>query len=181
MWGRNVKKIILPLLGLLLLLPLAAKAEDRTMLVVAESVDIKASPTDVWNLVKKFGALQQWDPAFSSTPIIKGKEGEVGAMRAVTVKGGPTFQEELLALNEPEMAFTYGIVQSPLPIENYRSTMTVRPNANSGATVVWVANFARKNPSANPPEAESDAGTVKLISDTYTGGLENLKKMMESK
>ncbi len=176
-----MRKIIAPLLGLLLLLPLAAKAEERTMQVVAESVEIKANPADVWNLVKKFGALQDWHPAFPSTPIIKGQEGQVGAVREVTVKDGPKFTEELLALDEPEMAFTYGIVQSPLPIENYRSTMTVRSNVNGGATVVWVSNFVRKNPAANPPAGESDAGAVKLVSDTYTGGLQNLKKMMESK
>ena len=151
------------------------------MQVVAESVEINASPAKVWNLVSRFGALQEWHPAFPSTPIIQGKEGQVGAVREVTVKNGPKFTEQLLALNNPEMAFTYGIVQSPLPIENYRSTMTVRPDANGGAMVVWVGNFVRKNPAANPPEAESDAGTVKFISDAYAGGLQNLKKMMESK
>jgi len=151
------------------------------MQVVAESVEIKANPADVWNLVSKFSALQDWHPAFSSTPIIKGKDGQVGSVRAVTIKDGPKFTEELLALDNPEMAYTYGIVESPLPIENYRSTMTVRTNASGGATVVWVGNFVRKNPSANPPEGESDAGTVKLISDTYAGGLQHLKKMMESK
>jgi polyketide cyclase/dehydrase/lipid transport protein len=176
-----VRRIVLPLLGLLLLPPLAAKARERAMQVVAESIDIKASPADIWNQVSKFAALHDWDPAFSSSPIIKGQEGKVGAVRAVTVKGGPKFTEELLALNEPEMAYTYGIVQSPLPIENYRSTMTVKANASGGATVIWIGNFTRRNPAANPPEAESDAGVVKLISDTYTGGLQSLKKMMESK
>ena len=175
-----MRRIIAPLLGLFLL-PLAATAQERAMQVVAESVDIRASPADVWNMVKRFGALQEWHPAFPSTPIIKGRDGQVGAVREVTVKDGPKFTEELLALDEPEMAFTYGIVQSPLPIENYRSTMTVRANAAGGATVVWVGNFVRKNPAANPPEAESDAGTVNFVSGAYTGGLQNLKKIMESK
>ncbi|MDQ2802704.1 MAG: SRPBCC family protein [Pseudomonadota bacterium] len=165
----------------LLLLPLAARADSREMQVVAVSTDIKAKPADVWNVVEKFDGLQAWHPAFPSTPLVKGKDGQVGAVRAVTVKDGPTFTEELLALNDADMAFTYGIVESPLPIDHYLSTMTVRPNASGGATVVWTGNFVRKNPRDNVPAAESDAGAVKFITTAYAGGLENLKKMMESR
>ena len=50
-----------------------------------------------------------------------------------------------------------------------------------GKTVVtWVGNFKRKNPSENPPEAESDTGAVNLIKGVYQGGLANLKKQLES-
>ena len=62
-----MKRIIAPLLALSLL-PLAATAQERAMQVVAESVDIRASPADVWNMVKRFGALQEWHPAFPSPP-----------------------------------------------------------------------------------------------------------------
>jgi hypothetical protein len=173
-----MKSALLTLLGLLLL-PVAARADDRVMQVVVESVDVKAKPADVWNAIKHFDGLQTWHPAFTSGPIVKGKDGQAGAVRALTLKDGPTFTEELLAFNEPEMAFTYRIVESPLPIDRYRSTMTVRPNGNNGATVVWIGNFVRKNPRDSVPEGESDAGVVKLISGAYQGGLQNLKKMLE--
>ena len=50
----------------------------------------------------------------------------------------------------------------------------------SGTTeVVWSGSFKRKNPSDDPPEAESDAGAIKLVKGVYRGGLDNLKKMLE--
>ncbi len=173
-----MRNVVLAALGLLLL-PLAASADDRVMQVVAASIDINAKPADVWRMVKKFDGLQAWHPGFPSSPLVKGKDGQIGAVRAVTVKDGPTFTEELLALNEPEMVFTYGIVESPLPIDHYQSTMTVRPDGDNAATVVWIGTFVRKNPRENVPEGESDAGVTKLVSSVYSGGLQNLKKMME--
>jgi mxaD protein len=173
-----MKNFVLALLGLLLL-PTVARADDRVMQVVAESIDIKATPTDVWKMIRRFDGLEAWHPAIPSSPIVKGKDGQVGAVRAVTLKDGPTLTEELLAFNESGMAFTYSIVESPLPIDHYRSTMAVRPNGSDAATVVWIGNFVRKNPRDNVPEGESDAGVAKLISNVYVGGLQNLKKILE--
>jgi len=45
--------------------------------------------------------------------------------------------------------------------------------------VTWSGTYQRKNTSDNPPEAESDAGTIKLVKGVYRGGLDNLKKMLE--
>jgi hypothetical protein len=45
--------------------------------------------------------------------------------------------------------------------------------------VIWSGTFKRKNAADNPPEAESDAGAIKLVQGVYRGGLDNLKKMLE--
>ena len=45
--------------------------------------------------------------------------------------------------------------------------------------VVWSGTFKRKNTADSPPEAESDAGALKLVKGVYRGGLDNLKKMAE--
>ncbi|HZP86917.1 MAG TPA: SRPBCC family protein [Burkholderiales bacterium] len=163
-----------------LLLSSVSFAENRLMLVVAETIDIKAPPAKVWNFVKKFDGLKQWHPAFVESQLVSGRDGERGAIRALTIKDGPTFTEELLAINEPAMAFTYNVIESPLPIDHYLSTMTVKPNANGGSTVTWIGQFTRKNPRTNPPEGESDAGALGLITGAYQAGLQNLKKLMES-
>jgi len=176
-----MKKVGLALLSLLLLSPFLARADDRPLLVVAEMIEINAKPADVWNFVKRFDGLKDWHPAFAKSDIIKGKDGQLGAVRALTVKDGPTFTEELLALNDAGMAFTYAIIESPLPLDHYQSTMAVKPNAMGGTTVVWTGTFVRKNPRDNLPEGESDAGAVKFITGAYAGGLQNLKKVMESR
>src|SRR5437867_2292641 len=84
------------------------------------------SAADVWNLVKRFDGLVNWHPAFSGSPLVKGRNDQVGAVRALTLKDGPTFTEELIALNEQGMAYTYDIVESPLPIDHYQASLTVK-------------------------------------------------------
>jgi hypothetical protein len=101
-----MRKVGLALLGLLMLLPCATRADDRALLVVAEMIEINAKPADVWNLLKRFNGLKDWHPAFAKSDIIKGRDGQIGAVRALTVKDGPTFTEELLAFNEKAVSFT---------------------------------------------------------------------------
>jgi len=55
------------------------------------------------------------------------------------------------------------IVESPLPITHYRSSISVHEVSGGMSKVVWRGSFQRKNTAANPPEAESDAGVTKLI------------------
>ncbi len=174
-----MRKFSIALVALFALLPDVSRADDRPLLVVAEMIEIKAGPADVWNVVKRFDGLVNWHPAFSGSPLVKGKDGQVGAVRALTLKDGPTFTEELIAFNEQGMTYTYNIVESPLPIDHYQASLTVKVNGAGGSTVTWIGTFKRKNPRDNVPEAESDAGTMKLISGAYQAGLQTVKKMLE--
>ena len=85
----------------------------------------------------------------------------------------------MLAFNEPAMAFTYNVIESPLPIDRYLSTMSVKSNGHGGSVVIWIGQFSRKNPRSNPPEAENDAAVVAFIAGAYQAGLQNLKTIME--
>ena len=174
-----MRKFAIALLAFVALLPGVSFADDRPLLVVAEMIEVKAAPADVWNLVKRFDGLVNWHPAFSGSPLVKGRNDQVGAVRALTLKDGPTFTEELIALNEQGMAYTYDIVESPLPIDHYQASLTVKGNGAGGSTVTWIGTFKRKNPRDNVPEGESDAGTIKLISGAYQAGLQTVKKMLE--
>ena len=174
-----MRKFAIALLAFVALLPGVSFADDRPLLVVAEMIEVKAAPADVWNLVKRFDGLVNWHPAFSGSPLVKGRNDQVGAVRALTLKDGPTFTEELIALNEQGMAYTYDIVESPLPIDHYQASLTVKGNGVGGSTVTWIGTFKRKNPRDNVPEGESDAGTIKLISGAYQAGLQTVKKMRE--
>ncbi len=172
-----MKRFVVAMLGLLL--SFAAAAENRSLLVVSEVIQVKAEPAKVWNFLKRFDGLKDWHPLFSGSEIVSGKDGQLGAIRLLTIKDGPSFTEELLAVNEPAMAFTYSVIESPLPLDRYLSTMSVKPDGAGGSIVTWVGQFSRKNPRANPPEAEGDAAVLGLITGAYQAGLQNLKKIME--
>jgi len=148
-------------------------------LSVTESVDIKAPPAKVWAAAKDFDGLNKWHPGFAKDELTKGKNNAVGTVRALTIKDGPTFTEELLAFDEAAHTYKYRIIESPLPLNNYVANFKVAPGKDGGTHVTWSANFTRKNPAENPPEAENDAAAVKLITDVFKAGLANLKKQTE--
>ena len=176
-----MKKIFLALFGLTLAFPFGASADDRELLVVGEMIEINAKPEVVWNIVKAFDGLVNWHSAFSGSPLVKGRNGHPGAVRALTIKDGPTFTEELLAYSEARMVYTYNIVESPTAIDHYQSSMSVKGNGSGGTTVAWIGTFTRKNPRDNVPEAESDAAMVKLIIGAYQAGLQTVKTIAEGK
>ena len=122
-----MRKLAIALLALFALRSNVSYADDRPLLVVAEMIEINAGPVEVWNLVKRFDGLVNWHPAFSGSPLVKGKDGQVGAVRALTLKDGPTFTEELIAFNEQGMTYTYDIVESPLPIDVFDRYHIVSP------------------------------------------------------
>jgi len=148
-------------------------------LSVTESVDIKAPPAKVWAAAKDFDSLNKWHPGFAKDELTKGKNNTVGTVRALTIKDGPTFTEELLAFDEAGHTYKYRIIESPLPLNNYVANFKVAPGKDGGTHVTWSANFTRKNPADSPPEGETDAAAVKLITDVFKSGLANLKKQAE--
>jgi mxaD protein len=160
--------------------PWAALADAPKTLKVVETVEVNAPVAKVWATVKDFDSLDKWHPGFSKDEIVKGTNNKVGAVRSLTVKGGPTFTEELLAYSGKSHSYKYTITdESALPIHNYKSTIVVKSGKNGGSVVTWTGWFKRKNTSDTPPDAESDAGVIKFITGVYRGGLDNVKKLVD--
>ncbi|MBS0420755.1 MAG: SRPBCC family protein [Proteobacteria bacterium] len=155
----------------------AAFADAPKTLKVVKSVNVTAPVDTVWNAVKDFDSLNKWHPGFAADEIQKGENNKVGAVRKLTVKDGPSFTEELLAFDDAKHTYKYRIIESPLPLRDYVSHITVTPGPNGGSHVTWVGNFKRKSTSDTPPEGENDAAALELINSVYQGGLDNLKKM----
>jgi len=172
-------RLTLTFLALGALVAGAAFADPPKKLFVSETVRIKAPPNKVWAAVKDFDTLPKWHPGFASDELTSGSNGQVGAMRKLTIKDGPVIVEQLTAYDEAGHSYHYRIIESPLPITDYESRIAVHPMTNGMTVVAWSGNFKRKNTSDNPPEAESDAGVIKLIKGVYRGGLDNLKKILE--
>jgi mxaD protein len=158
----------------------SALADPPKPLSVTKTIEIKAPVAKVWDTVKNFDSLNKWHPGFAKDELVKGTNNAPGAVRALTIKDGPTFTEELLAFSEKNHSYKYKIIESPLPLEDYVATVSVKGGKDGTTVVTWEGHFKRKNPADNPPEAESDAGAIKLIEGVYDGGLNNLKTMLES-
>jgi mxaD protein len=153
-------------------------AEPPKTLKVTKSVDIAAPVDKVWDAIKDFDSLNKWHPGFSQDELVKGGNNKPGAVRKLTVKDGPSFTEELLAFDPATHSYRYRIIESPLPLRNYVSHISVKPGVKGGSHVTWSGSFKRKSTSDTPPETENDAAAIKLITGVYEGGLANLKKML---
>ncbi len=153
-------------------------ADPPKTLKVTKSVNVAAPVDKTWDTIKNFDSLNKWHPGFSADEIQKGVNNQVGAVRKLTVKDGPSFTEELLAFDDAKHTYKYRIIESPLPLRDYVSHITVIPGPNGGSHVTWVGTFKRKSTSDTPPEGENDEAALKLINSVYSGGLDNLKKTL---
>lgn len=169
--------------GMLMMLPGMSWAAKPGYLHVTESVEINAPPAKVWSLVKDWNGLHKWHPAFSNTEIKSGANNKVGAVRTLTMaNGGAQFDEELDGFSDKKRKYSYRIItDSPLPVADYSSTILVKSGKTKGTSVlVWKGKFKRKV-ADNPPAGQDDAGVKKTISGAYQAGLQNVKKLAESK
>lgn len=159
----------------------AHAAKAKTLRAV-KSVVISAPPAEVWDKVKSYDGLHTWHPGFAGDEIVKGENNKVGAVRKLTIKDGPSFEEELLAYSTRGRLIKYKIIDpSPLPVTNYVSILRVKPGKHPQTSVVsWEGTFKRKKVD-NPSAEENDQAVLKLVNGVYEGGLGNLKKISETK
>lgn len=157
----------------------AVLADPPKMLRVAHTVVIQAPVETVWSAAKDFDGLAKWHPALEKDEIVKGTNNEPGAVRSLSLKGGGTIQEKLLAFNDQSHSFKYKMLESPLPVTGYVSTFTVKAGKGNTASVTWAGTFKRKNPAENPPDDQTDDAAKKVIAGIYSSGLANLKKQVE--
>ena len=159
----------------------AAWAHGPTRQKVRESIEINAPPAKVWAAIGNFQDMG-WLQPVSKTEGEKGNE--IGATRRLTLATGATIDEELYKFEAEKMSYSYRITAvdlQVLPVTNYSSTLTVSPGADGkGSVLEWAGAFYRGFPNNDPPPELSDEAAVKAVGGLYRGGLEALKKKVES-
>ena len=174
---RTLKTIALAALAAVSVAAFAA----APVLKVSKEVTVDAAPDAVWAKIKDFNGLNTWHPAVEKDEIVSGKNNEVGAVRLLTLKGGGTIKEKLLAYDAKHHSFKYAILEGVLPVSDYTSTVIVTAAGKGKSTVTWSGSFKRKDTGDKPAADADDATATKTMSGVYQGGLDNLKKMAESK
>ena len=129
---------------------------------VQRSVDIAAPPAKVWQTIGDFCGIGTWHPAVEKcTPSeMDGKK-----VRLLALKGGGAIKEEQVSRDDKVMSYTYTILESPLPVSDYKSTIAVAPEG-SGSKVTWSGTF---NAKGAPDTVATDA-----IQGIYESGLKAL-------
>jgi carbon monoxide dehydrogenase subunit G len=132
-------------------------------LEVASSATVAGTPDAVWQKIGDFCAIQTWHPAVS-----KCEQSEEGGAtyRTLTTTDGGTIKEKLV--EQTDTSYTYDIIDSPLPVANYRSTISVSAEGD-GTRVDWKSSFDAKG--------QSDDEAKDVISGIYKVGLDKIAKL----
>ena len=85
---------------------------------------IPAPVEKVWERVRDFNGLPRWHPRIRESRIENAEPSDrIGAIRNFELQNGDKLREQLLGLSDYDMFYTYSILESPMPLENYVSTL----------------------------------------------------------
>lgn len=126
---------------------------------------VNAKAASVWESAGDFSAIHSWHPAIDATEL-NGDGKTAGDTRILTLGDGAKINETLVAWDADNMSLSYAITESPLPIKDYESTLSVQDNGDGSATVVWKSTF-----NSNGVSDEESAAIIKGI---YEAGLTSL-------
>jgi Polyketide cyclase / dehydrase and lipid transport len=140
------------------------------MAKVYASAVIPAPASAVWAVVRDFNALPKWTKFVAESRIEHNLPADkVSCIRNFRLVNGGRIRERLLALSDYEMSCTYSILESPLGVENYVSTLRLIPVTETDQTFAeWTAEFDAV------PERE-DKIAEDIGRDVFAAGLSALK------
>jgi hypothetical protein len=128
---------------------------------VSESVELVATPDDVWSLIGQFGGA--WHPLNARVNLIGAG---IGQLRTILTLDGQQIVERLEAIDDAKRFFRYSNIAG-MGVSRYIGTLEVKPKG-SGSVVDWRAQFLATN-------ATDRAMKVK-VSTSFRSGLESLKQ-----
>lgn len=125
---------------------------------------INISADRVWGLVSDFGGLDIFVEAVEECTV-KGQG--TGAVRTLTLQDGGKVEEKLESLDNDKMVLEYSIVESPMPIKNYRGRMEVNKLSDTTSEFTWSSTFEAGDGTENEMK--------KALAGLYSVGVEGLK------
>lgn len=144
---------------------------DGAPLVFSNTIEIAATPSDVWQRLADHVAWSEWFPSLDKVEVTGAPAG-IGGKRRVTVNR-LALDEEFTAWTENEQ-FAFAIVKSPLPFVAVLAEDIQLEATDSGCTVTYRQGIeARKGCGWLTKAAfrSLDAGTAEA--------LQNLKSLIE--
>lgn len=156
--------------------PMVALAHGPSRQKVTETVEVTASPEEVWARIGDFQDMS-WHPAVAKTTGEGGNEIDATRVLNLGAEDGPTIAEVLYKYSDEKRSYSYRITEvdvAVLPVTNYSSHLTVKDGANGGALIEWRGAFYRGYPNNDPPPELNDEAAIAAVSAVYRAGLDAL-------
>lgn len=138
------------------------------------SAIIPAPADAVWDRIRDFNGLPSWMPAVAESQLLEGRSGDqVGAVRELILQNGDRIVETQVALSDYDMACSYTMGDTPMPLENYFATLRLTPVTETDQTFAeWSAEF-----DCAPEDEESLVDTISQ--NVFAAGFAALARRFE--
>ena len=130
----------------------------------SHSIDIDATPEQVWAVMGDLVAVDRWVPGIAAVAV-------EGMSRVCTFQAGHTQHEQILDYSPQTRSYRYQIEGAPLPVTQNTGSFQVQ-EAGAVSRVVWESSFTPLDPAMADQLATMWEPYLPLV-------LANLKSLVE--
>jgi Polyketide cyclase / dehydrase and lipid transport len=143
------------------------------MVKVVKSTIMDAPVEAVWDVLRDFNGHDQWHPAVSDSAIERGLPSDrIGCVRRFHLADGSELREQLLTLSDADMAFSYCLLDTPVPLLNYVAHVRLVP-VTDGDRTFWHWESRFDTPAGREEELAAMVGV-----EIYEGGFAAVREFM---
>lgn len=113
------------------------------MVKVVKSTILETPIDRVWELLRDFNGHDRWHPAVADSQIERGQTPDrVGCIRRFHLQDGSELREQLLTLSDIDFAYSYCLLDTPVPLFNYVAHVRLFPVTDGEQTFwLWESRF----------------------------------------
>ena len=140
------------------------------MVKVVKSTIMDAPVEAVWEVLRDFNGHDRWHPAVAESHIERGRPSDmVGCVRRFRLADGSELREQLLTMSDIDMAFSYCLLDTPVPLLNYVAHVRLLPVTDGDRTFwQWESRFD------TPTGREEELGRM-VGENIYEAGFEAIR------
>ena len=143
------------------------------MVKIVKSTVLPAPVEAVWEVLRDFNGHDRWHPIVKDSVVEKGWTSDrVGCVRKFHLQDGSELRELLLTLSDADMAFSYCLLDTPVPLLNYVAHVRLSPVTDGDMTFWhWESRFD------TPPGREKELQAM-VAETVYQGGMDAVRAHM---
>jgi len=140
------------------------------MVKVVKSTILDAPIDRAWEVLRDFNGHDRWHPAVTDSQIERGRTPDcVGCVRRFHLTDGSLLREQLLSLSDIDLAYSYCLLDTPVPLFNYVSHVRLLPVTDGDRTFWhWESSFSA-------PAGRADEMSAMVGEQIYEAGFEAIR------
>ena len=143
------------------------------MVKIVKSTIMEAPVEAVWEVLRDFNGHDQWHPAVADSHIERGLPSDrIGCVRRFHLADGSELREQLLTLSDIDMAFSYCLLDTPIPLLNYVAHVRLVP-VTDGDLTFWHWESRFDTPPGREEELKKQVGE-----QIYERGFQAVREFM---